>query len=91
MDISRFIKNIVSITLFNKGKASQMFSRVKEGETLVVVKNNSPVAIILSPDEYELLQKFPKVYMKEIKAGNTSNSSELDQLLATLTQFDKGE
>ena len=68
-----------------------MFSRVKNGETLVVVKNNSPVAIILSPDEYELLQKFPKVYMKEIKAGNTGNSSELEQLLEKLMQFNKGE
>ena len=91
MDISRFIKNIVSITLFNKGKASQMFSRVQKGETLVVVKNNTPVAIILSPEEYELLQEFPKVYTKEIKSGNTSRSSELDALISRLKLFDDGE
>lgn len=91
MDISRLIKNIVPITLFNKGKASQMFARVKDGETLVVIKNNSPVAIILSPEEYELLQKFPKVYMKEIQSGVASCSVELEQLLEKLMQFDKGE
>lgn len=91
MDISRFIKNIVSITLFNKGKASQMFSRVHKGETLVVVKNNTPVAIILSPEEYALLQEFPKVYTKEIKSGNASRSSELDALISRLKLFDDGE
>lgn len=91
MDISRFIKNIVPITLFNKGKASQMFSRVHKGETLVVVKNNTPVAIILSPEEYELLQEFPKVYTKEIKSGNASRSSELDALISRLKLFDDGE
>lgn len=91
MDISRFIKNIVSITLFNKGKASQMFSRANKGETLVVVKNNTPVAIILSPAEYELLQSFPKVYAKEIELGNTARSNELDSLIYQLKTFDNGE
>ena len=90
MDISRFIKNIVSITLFNKGKASQMFSRVNKGETLVVVKNNAPVAIILSPEEYELLEKFPKVYAKEVISGNANRSSELDVLIDKLKLFDDG-
>ena len=91
LDISRFIKNIVSITLFNKGKASQMFSRVDKGETLVVVKNNKPVAIILSPEEYELLQAFPKTYTKELQSGNASKSPELDTLISRLMIFDNGE
>ena len=91
MDISRFIKKIVPITLFNKGKASQLFSRANNGETLVVVKNNTPVAIILSPEEYELLQEIPKVYMKEINTGNTSRSSKLDAMIDRLKLFDDGE
>lgn len=91
MDISRFIKKIVPITLFNKGKASQLFSRVHKGETLVVVKNNTPVAIILSPEEYKLLQEIPKVYVQEINTGNSGRSSKLDAMIDRLKLFDDGE
>lgn len=88
MDISCFIKKIVPITLFNKGKASQQFSRVNNGETLVVVKNNIPIAIIVSPQEYELLQKFPKIYQKEAESGVAHRSRELDTLVDNLKQFE---
>lgn len=53
MNLSRFIKGLIPITQFNKGKASQLFMRAQDGETLVVMKNNVPVAVILSPEEYE--------------------------------------
>lgn len=91
MDISGLIKKIVPITLFNKGKASQLFSRVNKGETLVVVKNNAAVAIILSPEEYEILEKIPKIYVKERDSRSINGSSEVDKLIDKLGTFDSGE
>ena len=52
MDISHMIETITPITLFNKGKASQLFAKAINGKPLLVVKNNAPVAVILSKDEY---------------------------------------
>lgn len=54
------LKHLVSITQFNKGKASQLFSRVKKGEPLVVLKNNSPVAVVISPEDYEIIENYNK-------------------------------
>ncbi len=89
MDISGMFKNIVSITHFNKGKASQLFSRATKGETLLVMKNNMPVAVILSPEEYELLRKFPRECSKAQKNGKNYNSEKFSDLLKQLNAFDE--
>lgn len=89
MDISRMINHIVPITQFNKGKASQLFSRVNRRETLLVIKNNSPVAVILSPEEYELLRKITRACAKSYEAGNNLYSSDLITLLDNLKDFDE--
>ena len=52
------LKLLIPITQFNKGKASQLFSRVQKGETLVVLKNNTPVAVVISPEDYEIIEKY---------------------------------
>lgn len=59
------LKQLVPITQFNKGKASQLFSRVQKGETLVVIKNNTPVAVVISPEEYEMIEEYLPTKRKE--------------------------
>ena len=58
MGITNMLKLLIPITQFNKGKASQLFSRVQKGETLVVLKNNTPVAVVISPEDYEIIEKY---------------------------------
>lgn len=58
MEITMVLKQLVSITQFNKGKAAQLFSRVKKGEPLVVMKNNAPVAVVISPEDYKIIEKY---------------------------------
>lgn len=70
LDISCLFGRIVSITQFNKGKASQLFLRASRGETLLVMKNNSPVAVVISPEEYEILRKIPRLCGKTSVNGN---------------------
>ena len=89
MDISQLIKHLVPITQFNKGKASQLFSRACKGETLLVVKNNTPVAVILSPEEYEILRKLARMCGKVYKKENNINSSDFIVLLNKLKEFDE--
>ena len=49
------LNNTVSIKAFNRGKAGQIFSNVKKNGMTVVMKNNKPECILLSPAQYEAL------------------------------------
>lgn len=46
------IENTISISLFNRGLASKIFDEVKRYGAKVVMKNNIPECVLLSPDEY---------------------------------------
>ena len=50
--VAELLDSTVPISDFSHGKASQIFSRVADGETIVVMKNNRPAAIVLNVDEY---------------------------------------
>lgn len=47
------LDSIIPISLFNKGKANQIFSDVKKTGIRVVVKNNTPECVLLSPENYQ--------------------------------------
>ena len=49
------LRSLVSISQFSKGQATQVFDRLKNEPQLVVLKNNVPAAILLSPDEFSRL------------------------------------
>ncbi len=55
MTEKNLLNNLVSVTMFNQGQASKIFSRLQEEKQIVVLKNNVPTAILLSQDEYERL------------------------------------
>ena len=46
------ITNTISISLFNRGLAGKVFEDVKKCGAKVVIKNNAPECVLLSPDEY---------------------------------------
>lgn len=91
MDISNLCKCIVPITQFNKGKASQNFARATNGESLLVIKNNVPVAVVLSLEEYNLLRAFSKICKKHADNGVAIKEEELQSLLKKLEALDKGD
>ena len=49
------LNNLVSVTMFNQGQASKIFNRLQAEKQIIVLKNNNPTAILLSPDEYDRL------------------------------------
>ena len=49
------LNNSVSVTMFNQGQASKIFNRLQTEKQIIVLKNNNPTAILLSPDEYDRL------------------------------------
>lgn len=46
------IKNTVPISQFNRGLAGKIFAEVKKYGAKVVMKNNTPECVLLSPEEY---------------------------------------
>ena len=55
--------SLVSISQFNKGYASRIFDKLKEKKQMVVLKNNKPAAILLSPEEYARLAETEEDYL----------------------------
>jgi PHD/YefM family antitoxin component YafN of YafNO toxin-antitoxin module len=49
------LKNMVSITELNKGKASKIIEEVKKTGYKVILKNNSPEAVLITPEQFEEL------------------------------------
>ncbi|MDR1727797.1 MAG: type II toxin-antitoxin system Phd/YefM family antitoxin [Acidobacteriota bacterium] len=65
------LNSLVSITQFNKGQASKIFDRLRTERRLVVLKNNIPAAVILSPEEYvrlsQAVEDAPFLHVAEAK------------------------
>ena len=92
MDISLFIKRVVSITLFNKGQASRQFRRVQDEGSLVVIKNNSPIAVIVSPEEYEALRSLSRICKQEIATNsNLIFSDKITEIIKQIDNLDERE
>ncbi len=51
------LESIIPISRFNKGEANKIFSEVKSRGTRIVVKNNIPECILMSPEEYQVMME----------------------------------
>lgn len=67
---AKLLKNLVSITQFNRGQASRIFDRLRTESQLIVLKNNQPSAVILSPKEYERLTEIEENYLLLLEASS---------------------
>jgi len=52
VNLTAAINHTVPISQFHKGMASQIFSDVRESGAKVVIKNNEPECVLMSPKEY---------------------------------------
>lgn len=53
--VADILDNIVPISDFSRGKASQIFEKASGNTPVIVTRNNTPTAVILSPEEYRHL------------------------------------
>ena len=49
------LNSIVPISRFNKGEANRIFTEVKNNGIRIVVKNNTPECVLISPKDYQAL------------------------------------
>lgn len=92
------MKKIVPITRFNKGEASKIFDEVQTSGTRIVVKNNHPACVLISPEQYEsliemlsdylLLTEADKRMAENNDAENVSHEEMMRQLGVTQKELD---
>lgn len=68
MSVMSVMKAIVPITRFNKGEANRIFDEVEASGTKVVMKNNRPACILMSPGKYESLMEMLSDYILQEEA-----------------------
>lgn len=52
MTVDNVLNAIVPISRFNKGEAGKIFDEVKSGGFKIVVKNNVPTCVLITPEKY---------------------------------------
>lgn len=66
---AELLQSLVPISQFNKGQAAKIFDRLHSERELIVLKNNQPSAIILSPEEYTRLTEIEEDYFLMLEAN----------------------
>jgi antitoxin StbD len=64
----------VPISRFNKGEAGKIFDEVNSCGIKVVIKNNKPAGVILSPDKYLEVMKTVESYHLLVEAMSRAAS-----------------
>ena len=78
---SNLLQCLVPISQFNRGQASRIFDRLRTEKQLIVLKNNQPSAIILSPEEYERLSEIEENYLLLMEASERLKKNEGKELV----------
>ena len=63
MSVAEMMRTMIPISRFNKGEASKIFDEVATDGTKIVMKNNTPACVLLSPTQYESLMEMLSDYM----------------------------
>ncbi|MDD6234163.1 MAG: type II toxin-antitoxin system Phd/YefM family antitoxin [Lachnospiraceae bacterium] len=87
---AELLQSLVPISQFNKGQAAKIFDRLHSEKELIVLKNNQPSAVILSPEEYTRLTEIEEDYYllleanKRIEENGTTKTVSFDYLIKDL-------
>ena len=55
ISVEAIMNRIVPITRFNKGEASKIFEEVKHSGAKIVLKNNDPICVLVTPEIYQTM------------------------------------
>ena len=81
VSVSGVLNSFVPISKFNKGEAHKIFDEVKQNGYGIVVKNNSPTCVLITPEIYEEMMEIIDKYnsmmeVEEILSNMHENNSD---------------
>ena len=85
---AKLLDSLIPITLFNRGQASRIFDRLRTENRLIVLKNNQPAAVILSPQEYNRLSEMEEDYVLFLEATSRLSNDNTDHLIKMKEMLD---
>lgn len=81
MPAASILDSMVSVTSLNHGGASKALSQVGDNHPVVVLKNNQPSAVIITPTDYRRLTQAEEnfaLYRKAVERLRNDDSTLLD-------------
>ncbi|MGO1044721.1 type II toxin-antitoxin system Phd/YefM family antitoxin [Clostridioides difficile] len=93
--MANMLNTIVPISRFNKGEANKIFDEVKKSGSKVVVKNNVPTCILITPEKYEeminIIEDYKLLLETENRMKNLTESELIprDELMEDLNISEK--
>ena len=57
LSLSNVLDALVPITRFNRGEANKIFDEVRESGCKIVVKNNTPACVMLTPERFQKMME----------------------------------
>lgn len=70
------LKKIVPISELSQGHAARVLRRVTDENEVIIMKNNRPVAVIISPDQYDSYCQLAEMCSGLVEAGKPSPSEQ---------------
>ena len=55
LSLGNVLDSLIPITRFNRGEANKVFDEVRTSGCKIVVKNNAPACVLISPEKYRAL------------------------------------
>ena len=53
LSLRNALDSLIPITRFNRGEANKIFDEVREAGCKIVVKNNAPACVLLTPERFQ--------------------------------------
>ena len=95
MSIVDLMNAMVPITRFNKGEAAKIFDEVESVGVKIVVKNNRPACVLVSPTQYEMLTEMLSDYAlkaeaeKRVAINNDDDNVSHEEIMKELGNTDE--
>ena len=76
ISLSNALDALVPITRFNRGEANKIFDEVREAGCKIVVKNNVPACVLLTPERYkEMVEMIEDQYLLALAEEREKNDT----------------
>lgn len=81
--ISDMLNAIVPISRFNKGEANKIFDEVNKNGYKIVVKNNKPTCVLITPERYREVEEIIENYNLLIEAEKRMENAKDDDFISS--------
>ena len=83
------LDSIIPISRFNKGEATRIFNEVKTDGIRIVVKNNTPECVLISPKEYQdMIEQYEDALLLVEATNRLSQKTKYISQEQVLKEFD---